>query len=192
MKHIRNTILASAVAAALAVPFAAQAASSSATGAGAISTPVDLNFSVLIPRFIFLRVGNAVPASVNTLSFAPTVDQMANSTAVDATGGDTGPGNSDVTTRRARQCRQPDTCRIESGEPDLGRRNNIPTTTLTASNPIGSVAVPAFGGNVGLTASPAGVVNETGSWRYTWTNPAATVYAAGTYTGTVTYTLSAP
>ena len=175
MKHIRNTILASAVAAALAVPFAAQAASSSNTGAGPISTGVNLNFSVLIPRFISLRVGDAAPLSVNTLSYAPTVDQMANSTPVSATGGDTGPGNSDVTIRVLGNAGNltlaaSNLVNLTSGG------NNIPTTTLTASNPTGSITVPAFGGSVGLTASPAGVVNQTGTWRYTWTNPAATVY----------------
>jgi hypothetical protein len=190
MKLLRTT-LAAAIAAATALPIASQAASSSNTGAGNISTGVNLNFNVVIPRFIFLRVGDAAPASVNTLTFAPTVDQMENSTAISATGGDTGPGNSDVTI----------TARGNGGNMTLAASNltqltsggnNIPATTLTGTNPTGSITVPAFNGSVALTAGGNGVFNQTGSWRYQWTNPAATVYPAGTYVGTVTYTLSAP
>jgi hypothetical protein len=190
MKLMRTT-LAAAIAAATALPIASQAASSSNTGAGNISTAVNLNFNVVIPRFIFLRVGDAAPAAVNTLVFSPTVDQMANSTAVSATGGDVGAGNSEVTI----------TARGNAGNMSLGASNlleltsggnTIPSSTLTGTNTVGSIAVPAFNGAVALTAGGNGVFNQTGNWRYEWTNPAATVYAAGTYVGTVTYTLSAP
>ncbi len=58
MKLIRAT-LAAAVAAATALPLGAEAASSSQLGAGTITTPVNLNFNVVIPRFVFLRVGDA-------------------------------------------------------------------------------------------------------------------------------------
>jgi hypothetical protein len=190
MNLIRKTV-AVAIAAAAALPIASHAASSSQTGAGAINTAVPLNFSVVIPRFIFLRVGDAAAASVNTLAYAPTVADIANSTAVAATGGDTGPGNSNVTLQVFGNAGNMTLAASNLVNLTSGG-NNIPTTTLTASNPTGSVTVPAFGGSVALTASGAGVVNQTGSWRYTWTNPAATVYPSGTYVGTVTYTLSAP
>ncbi len=96
MKLIRAT-LAAAVAAATALPLGAEAASSSNIGPALITTPVNLNFSVAVPRFVFLRVGSAVPATVNTLAYAPTPTEIVNNTGVLASGGDTGAGNSDVT-----------------------------------------------------------------------------------------------
>lgn len=181
-------VLAAAIAATM-LPSLAQAASNSANGAGPLSTAVQMNFNVVIPRFVFLRVGDA--ASVNTLVYSPTVTELVNSTAVQATGGDTGPSNSNVTVQVFGNAGNvtlaaSNLVNLASGG------NNIPTTTLTASNPTGTITPPAFNGNVVLTASAAGVVNQVGSWRYTWANPAATVYPAGTYTGTVTYTASTP
>ena len=191
MKLIRAT-LAAAVAAATALPLGAEAASNSATGAGAINTTVNLSFSVAIPRFVFLRVGDAVAASVNTLSYAPTVTQIANSTAVQATGGDTGgAGNPDVTYQIFGNAGNM-TLAASNLANLTSAGNNIPTTTLTGVAQTGTVAPPAFNGNVALTAGGNGVYNQTGTWRYTWTNPAATIYPSGTYTGTVIYTLSSP
>ena len=186
MKLIRST-LAVAIATATVLPLAADAASSSASGAGPQSTTVDLNFSLVIPRFVFLRVGDAAPASVNTLSYAPTVNDLVNSNTVTPTGGDVG---SDLTIRVLSNGGNV-TLAASALANLVSGGNNIPTSTLTATNPIGSIPVPAFGGNVLLTAV-SGVVNQNGTWRYTWANPIGTVYAAGTYTGTVTYTASIP
>ncbi|HQR22064.1 MAG TPA: hypothetical protein PLE54_01850 [Burkholderiaceae bacterium] len=187
MKLTRFT-LAVVAAAATAVPLAAHAASSSQTGAGSINTTVNLNFSVTIPRYIFLRVGSA--ASLDTLTYAPTVAQMLASTPVQATGGDTG-GGSDVTYQVFGNAGNMTLAASNLTQLTSGG-NNIPSSTLSVTTQAGSVTAPAFNGSTALTASAAGIVNQTGSWRYVWTNPAATVYAAGTYTGTVTYTLSAP
>jgi len=189
MKLIRITLAAAAVAATMA-PLAANAASNSATGAGSLSAPVNLNFNVVIPRFIFLRVGDAAAASVNTLLFSPTVAQMVASTAINATGGDTGPGNSDVTYQIFGNAGNMTLAASNLVNLTSGA-NNIPTTTLSVTTPTGSVNAPAFNGNVALTAV-ANIVNQTGTWRWAWTNPANTVYASGTYAGTATYTLSSP
>jgi hypothetical protein len=188
MKLMRTT-LAAAIAAAAALPMASQAASSSNTGPAPNSTTVNLNFNVVIPRFIFLRVGDAAPASVNTLVFSPTVDQMITPTAVSATGGDVAGtdltivarGNAGNMTLAASNLTQ-----LTSGG------NNIPVSTLTRSNPTGSIAVPDFNASVALTAGGNGVFNQSGTWRYTWTNENNVVYPPGTYVGAVTYTLSAP
>lgn len=185
---LKRLTLAASVAAVSLLPLASQAASSSQTGAGALSTTANVQFSVTIPRFIYLRVGDV--ANVNNLTYSPTVADMVNSASVQATGGDTGPSNSNLTvvvlgnagnlTLAASNLTQ-----LTSGG------NNMSTSTLTASNPTGSIAPPAFNGTTTLTAV-SNIVNQAGSWRYAWANPASTVYASGTYTGTVTYTLSAP
>jgi len=185
---LKRIVLVAATAAAAALPIAVQAASSSQTGAGTLSTTANVQFSVVIPRFIYLRVGDA--ASVNTLTYSPTVAEMVGSTAVQATGGDVGPSNSNLTVTVLGnagnlQLAASNLTQLTSGG------NNIPTSTLTASNPTGSITPPAFNGSTTLTAV-SNIVNQTGSWRYTWANPASTVYASGTYTGTATYTLTSP
>jgi hypothetical protein len=188
MKLIRTT-LAGAIAMAAALPMSSQAATDFDTGAGALSATADLTFNVVIPRFIFLRVGSAVPATVNTLVFAPTVDEMANSTPILGTGGDATASDVTIVARG-----NAGNMTLAASNPTnlVSGGNNIPVTTLTGTNQTGSIGVPAFGGSVALTAGGNGVFNQSGTWRYSWTNPAATVYPAGTYVATATYTLSAP
>lgn len=168
------------------------AASNFATGAsGTLTTSVNLNFSITIPRFILLRVGSA--ASVNTLAYAPTVTEIVNSTGVLATGGDTGPGNSDVTVRVIGNGGGNITLTAATGTPNLvSGGNTMPWSTLTATNPTGSITAPPFNSGSTVLTPSGGVINQSGSWRYTWANPPSTVYAAGTYAGTVTYTAAMP
>lgn len=175
-----------------AMSLAAQAASNFATGAsGTLTTSVNLNFSITIPRFVMLRVGSA--ASVNTLSYAPTATQIVNSTGVLPTGGDTGAGNTDVTVRVIGNGGGNVTLTAVTSAPNLvSGGNSIPWTTLTASSPTGSITAPPFNSGSTVLTPSGGVVNQSGSWRYTWTNPPSTVYAAGTYAGTVTYTAAMP
>ena len=189
MKLLRSTLIATAIAAS-ALPFSAQADSGSITGPGAISATADLSFRVVIPRYIFLRVG-AAAATVTRLDYNPTLAEIENSTSVLATGGDTG-GGSDVTLKifgnaGALTLTASNLANLVSGA------NNIPTSTLTGVVQSGSVvAPPAFGGSAAIGAAANGIVNQDGTWRFTWANPADTIYPAGTYDGTVIYTLSAP
>jgi len=185
MKLMRTTV-ATAVAIAATLPLASHAASSFDT-TSPYSTTVDLNFNVVIPTYIFLRVGSAV--GVNTLVFSPTVSYLETPSAVLPTGGDV--SGSDLTIA-ARGNAGNMTLAASNLANLVSGGNNIPTSTLTASNPTGSITVPAFGGNVSLTAGANGTFNQSGTWRYVWTNPANTVYPPGTYVGTATYTLSAP
>ena len=185
MKLSRTTLVA-AMCAIAAVPMASQAASNFDT-TSPYSAAVDLNFNVVIPSYIFLRVGSV--ASVNTLVFSPTVAEMEASTAVLPTGGDVSGSDLTIAVRGNvgnMTLAASNLANLVSGG------NNIPTSTLTASNPTGSITVPAFGGNISLTAGGNGTFNQAGTWRYTWANPANTVYPPGTYAGTATYTLSAP
>jgi hypothetical protein len=187
-----STALACACALLLGAAPPAQAASNFATGnSGTLSASVNLNFSITIPRFILLRVGSA--AAVNTLVYAPTASDLINSSGVLPTGGDTGAGNTDVTVRVVGNGGSNVTLTAVTSAPNLVSGGNaIPWTTLAVSSPTGAITAPPFNtGSTVLTPS-GGVVNQSGSWRYTWTNPANTVYAAGTYTGTVTFTAAMP
>jgi len=177
-----------AVTLALAPAAGALAGSNFATGSGGLSTSVNLQFLITIPRFVYLRVGSA--SGVNTLSYAPTVAQMVNSTAVLGTGGDI--GGSDLTVRVVGNAGNVTLTATTAAATLTSGGNTMPWSTLSATSPAGTITAPPFNsGSTVLTAS-GGVVNQSGTWRYAWTRPAASVYAAGTYTGTVTFTAATP
>ena len=121
---------------ALSLAPAAQAASNFAQGGGNLSTSVNLNFSIVIPRFVYFRVGSA--ASVNTLVYSPTPAQMAASTGVLATGGDLG-GGTDVTVQVKSNAGNVTLTAVTGTATLLNGANTMAWSTLTPSNPTGSV-----------------------------------------------------
>lgn len=167
----------------------AYAASNFDTGSpGSLSTSVNLNFSITVPRFVMLRVGS--PASVDTLAFSPTLADLAASTPVLPVGGDA--GASDVTVQ-VRSNAGNVTLTATTATADLVSGGlTVPWSTLSATNPTGTVVPPAFNSGSTLVTASSGIVDQAGTWRYAWTNPANTIYAAGTYSGTVTFTASTP
>ena len=166
-----------------------RAASNVDTGSpGNLATSVDLQFNITIPRFVSLRVGSA--ASINTLSFAPTAAEMASSFPVLATGGDI--GGSDVTVQVISNAGSVTLTAATLTADLVSGGNTMPWSTLAATNPTGSIIAPAFNTGSTVLTAVAGIVNQTGSWRYIWTNPPNTLYGAGTYTGTVRYTAATP
>ena len=66
-----------------------------------------------------------------------------------------------------------------------GGANTIPFTDITATDG-GTITVPDFGASVNVT--PGGVFDLSDSWTYSYDN--STVYAAGTYDGRATYTVT--
>jgi hypothetical protein len=164
--------------------FAAQAESTINTGAAAnLATSARLNFSVVIPRVIYLRVGNGTDftpsATIDTISFAPgaaagtgtpvagsgsvTVRLFATGTGV--TLGATGSGTG-----------------LTSGALPVMPWTQISATSVGLAHPtIGSAAaaVPATGS----------ITSQSGTWSFNYANALA---AAGTYTGQVTYTATLP
>jgi hypothetical protein len=84
-------------AAALTLPLVASAGSSFTSGAGPLNATATLNFSVVIPHFLYLRIGAGSPYSTGTLAtvvgtdlitFTPAVAAVGNGTAVVGVGGD--------------------------------------------------------------------------------------------------------
>ncbi len=104
----------------------------------------NLNFSITIPRFVFLRVSSA--ASVNTLAYAPTVTQIVNDAGVLATRRRHGAGSSDVTVQVHRRRRRRNVTLTASPAPrtwPVRAGNNMRGRTLTATSPTGAVTAPA-------------------------------------------------
>lgn len=178
----------------LALPLAASAESNISTGAAptSINATARVNFSILIPRFIFLQVGTgtllAANATVDTIDFQPALAVVGNGTAVAATAGSGNLGNGGVTVRVIGN----------AGNVTLGAAgpanltsgsNNIPWTQISTAITGGATHPTINGASAAFTAT-AGVVNVNGTWTYTYLNTATP--AAGTYTGTVTYTATTP
>ncbi len=178
----------------------ALAGSGTCTGANCTTPGVDLNFQVVIPNLVRLRIGNAVGA--NTLTFTPAAGIVGDSSSVSGTGGDFLPGTSQVTVKVLANGGatgvQVDTdvaafssgleCQAASGSCVNGTHFIAWDQISVAGN--GCSVVPPTLDNAGsgfaTYSAVGGIVNEDCAWDYTYDND--TVPVDGTYTGTVTYT----
>ena len=200
-------------AAALTLPLAAFAESNVQTGA-ATATPgatAHVDFSIVIPKILYLRVGagsgytTGALASVNTIdliTFSPAAGTVGNGTPVAGTGGDLTGGvetaaivsNSGNVTLNA----------TASGALGNGNGDTIPFTQITtvASTLTSGTALTAptltngTSSNVLLTAPASKLIVQDAKWTYSYAN--ASNVPAGTYGGVnvnnsrVTYTATMP
>ena len=198
---------------ALTLPLLAFAESNVQTGA-ATATPgatAHLDFSIVIPKVLYLRVGSGSAyttgtlASVNTtdlITFSPAAGTVGNGTAVAGTGGDLTGGvetaaivsNSGNVTLNA----------TASGALSDGAGDSIPftqiTTAATALTSATQLPPPtltnATSSNVVLTAPATKLIVQDAKWTYSFAN--STNVPAGTYGGVnannsrVTYTATMP
>lgn len=177
----------SAVALALAAPLLASAESQLTVGTG--SATARLNFSVIIPRVLFLGVGSgsaslANNATVDTLTF----DYSAAAADV---GSGTDSAAQGVSVRVLGNNGQITLAAAGSGS---GLSNGTDTIAwseiLSSSTDATNLNVPAVGGTAAPVINSAKVTNRTATWNYAYSN--TNVAAPGTYTGQITYTASMP
>lgn len=183
-------ILAAAVM--LALPLAANAESNVTTGTGTLNATARVNFSILIPRFIFLQVGTgsflAANGTVDNIDFTPALTVIGDNSVVAATAGSGNLGNGGVTVRIIGNAGN--VTLAATGPANLtSGANTIPWTQISTAI-TGSATHPAINGASAAFPATAGVVNINGSWVYTYLNNATP--AAGTYTGQVLYTATTP
>lgn len=193
MKLFNKVALGAAVATAVALPMAAQAESNvTSAPSGTMSATARVNFSVLIPRFIFLQVGTgtllAANATIDTIAFTPAVAVVGNGTPVAATLASGNLGSGSVTVRIIGN----------AGNVTLGATgpanlvsgsDTIPWTQISTAITGGATHPTINGANATFTAA-SGVVNINGTWVYSYLNTITP--AAGTYTGQVLYTATTP
>jgi hypothetical protein len=196
--------------AALTLPLIASAASTVTTGTGTLTAAAQVNFTVVIPHYLYLRVGTGssyttgaltTVATTDLITFAPAVGTVGNGTAVAGTGGDlTGGvetaavlGNGGNVTLTA----------AATGPLTDSAGDTIPFTQITtaaAANTTGytTLAAPALSNtstSETITATNK-VVQADAKWTFSYAN--STAQPAGTYGGTtalngiVTYTASMP
>lgn len=177
----------------LAVPLAAQAESNVTTGAGTISATARVNFSITIPRFIWLQVGTgtllAANATIDTISFTPAVAVVGNGTAVPATAGSGNLGNGGVTVRIIGNAGNVTLGAVSAPALLTSGTNTIPWTQISTAITGGATHPTINGANASFTAT-ANVVNINGTWIYSYLNTVTP--ASGTYTSQVTYTATTP
>jgi len=188
--------------AALALPLMTFAESNVQTGAAtaAPGATAHVDFSIVIPKILYLRVGTG--SSIDLITFSPAAGTVGNGTAVAGTGGDLTGGvetaaivsNSGNVTLNA----------TASGALSDGSGDSIPFTQITtaATTLTSGTQLPApvltngTSSNVVLTAPPTKIIVQDAKWTYSYAN-AANV-PAGTYGGVnvnnsrVTYTATMP
>jgi len=202
------------LAASVVAPLLCHAESNVQTGA-VTSSPgatAHVDFQIMIPKFLYLRVGTgssyttgvyAANPTVDQITWAPTSAQVGNGTAIAGTGGDLTGGvetaavvaNSGNVTLNA----------TTSGALSDGAGDSISfaqiTTTATTNTSATALPAPvlvdgATSANVVLTAGAAKVIKQDAKWAYSYANtvtPPAGVYGGvNANNSRVTYTATMP
>ena len=208
---MRNIILKSAVVLALGIPLVASAESQFRTTTG--NSTANLDFEIIIPKFLSLQVGTGAPfttnATVDKISFdmSATPGNVGNGTPVAATALSGDLGNGAVTARVLSN-----NGNVNFSSTTLGALNDgvvgenisyaLISTAVAAApvNPTGTnLAHPTLADGATTTivlTAVNKVVNQAAKWTYTYANTLGTIPPAGTYGGTntrnsrVTYTAS--
>jgi len=200
-------------AAALTLPLVAFGESNLQTGTTALTATAHVDFSIVIPKILYLRVGTgstytgATPAlssvgTIDAITFSPAAGTVGNGTAVAGVGGDLTGGvetaaivsNSGNVTLNA----------TASGALSDGNGDTIPFTQITtaATTLTSATQLPApvltngTSSNVVLTAPATKIIVEDAKWTYSYANaanvPAGTYGGANVNNGRVTYTATMP
>ena len=204
--NTKTLILKAAVAASLGIAMCAalpaNAESTTVTGAGALSAPAHLDFSIVIPRFLSFRVGT-VGATIDQITFTVPAASVGNSTPVAGTGGDAGGGSASnvsvvgnggqITITEANN--GGGTGLHHATLADVINYNQITTSSSDAVN-LNAPTLSNAGGNTSTPVlSASNVTNRTAVWTYGYANttiPSAGTYGTNAHGGRVTYTASMP
>ena len=159
---------------------------------GAISASARLDFRITVPKIIFLQVGTGAAFSdvgtIDMVDMTLTNTNVTSGGAVAAAAGVTARvlGNGGAISLNARG--------TNGGLANVAGQT-IPWTQVTSASSNASLPHPAIGNGVNGATSPLaatlGVVNQTATWTFGFSNSLGTI-AAGTYTGQVVYTAALP
>ena len=194
----------------LATPMLANAESATVTGAGALSTPARLDFSITVPKVLFLRVGTgglygaASVGTVNLIDFQVPVANLGNGTAVAATAASGDLANGAVTALLRSNAGVVTLLAATTGALTNVTADTIPWSEIAIAN--SALVAPAFantfphlaslplaGNSANFAPVPVSKVTNVGStWTFSYKNTNTVPF--GTYgptaNGRVTYTAS--
>jgi len=192
----------------VALPIASHADSNYTTGSSTITATAHLNFQIVIPQVLYVRVSTGTAfannATIDSIVYTVPGASVGNSTAITGVGGDLTAGqvtaqvigNGGTVTFSSSTAGQMNNGTV--GENISYTQISTAAAAYTALAPV-TLLHPALadGASTSETLTPVnGVVNQAAKWTFTYVN--STVPAAGTYGGTValdgqaTYTASMP
>ena len=153
------------------------------SGGGALTASADLQFRVIVPRFIDFRVGST-GTTVDDVDFTVAASDVGNGTAVARDGG--------AAIAVALKSNVGNVALAATGPANLTNGGNtIAWTQITGtSSDAAGLPVPVVGAAATSLTATNGVIDRTADWSFSYEND--NLVGAGTYTGTVTYTASAP
>lgn len=210
----KSIVVKTGIAVACAVlPLMGHAASTVSTGTGALTASAQVQFQIVVPQVLYLRVGTGssyttgaltTNNTVDTVTFSPSTGQLASGGAVSGIGGDLSGG-----AETAAVIGNGGTVTLGASTPGAmnngaGDTINWSSITTAATTNTTATALPApvlaNGASTNLTLNAtAKTVYEDAKWTYTYNITAGSAPAAGTYggataanNGTVTYTASMP
>lgn len=205
---MRNLLLKSAVAVALALPVVAQAESQFNTAAGPSSAVARVDFQITIPRVLFLQVGTgtsmATNAAIDMVTFTVPAANVGDSTVIAGAGGNLGTGK--VTAKLIGNAGAiVFSSTVPNGLSD-GAGSTISYSQIATASVVGGtgnlLTPPALVDGATTNSAGNGVTSGTkvtsrdATWTYTYLNsvtPAAGTYGgAGVNQGRVTYTATMP
>lgn len=186
MKLQRASVLkATALAIALASPLMASAESDLTIGSG--SATARLNFSVVIPRVLFLGVGTGATGFADN----GTIDTLTYNVAATDVGSGTDTATQGVAVRVLGNSGQITIAAAGSGTGLSNGTDTIPWTEILAtSSDATNLDVPAAGGTSAPLLNGTKWTDRSATWNYAYSN--STLAAPGTYTGQMTYTATTP
>jgi hypothetical protein len=183
-------------AASLALPLSVFAESNVQSGAGTLTATAHVDFSIVIPQILYLRVGTGSSyntgvltsnPAVDLITFSPTAAQVGSGTALAGTGGDiTG---STETAAIVSNFGTVTLTSTSSGALGDGAGDSIPftqiTTAATSNTFATTLAAPVLsngaGSTVTITAPATKVIQADAKWAFSYAN--TTTPPAGTYGG---------
>jgi hypothetical protein len=190
---------------ALTLPLIASAASTFTSGAGTLNATATVNFTVVIPQFLYLRVGtgSVYPGALTTvnttdlITFSPAVGAVGNGTAVAGVGGDL-PGGGVETAAIIGNGGNVTLVAAATGPLSDGAGDSISftqiTTVATGNAEPTLLAAPPLSDTSSSETVPATnkIVKADAKWTFSYLNtvtPAAGTYGgSGANNGIVTYT----
>jgi hypothetical protein len=185
MKFVKTLLAIAALGSAV----AAHAESNIASGTAAnLTASARLNFNVVIPRVLYLRVGTGTDftpnPTIDTVTFSPAAGNVGTGTAVAGT----------PATVAVRVLSTGGSITLGATGSGLGLTAAglpvIPWTQITGGSDNPTFPLPTIGGAASSIAAIGGVVSQTANWNFNYGNTAT--LPGGTYAGVVTYTATLP
>jgi len=186
-KHIVTLGLLTAIGLA---PLAAQAESDSDTG-GSPSAAARLNLRVVIPEFLYFRVGST-GGTIDRITFQPGAAVVGDSSPISGTGGNAAAG-SGASVRLLSNGGQVTIAETNDGGGNglNGATTDISLTEISVSSDDADLDTPVLsdaGGNTSTPTVTGSITNSSANWTYSYDN--TTVPEADTYDVEITYTAS--